>query len=161
MSTTNSFHLGARHGLKSIMVAVLMGAALSAGVATATADVVPGTEDGWGTPPGGVTLSVVGDDGSGNHLLSVTWGAIDPIPSDGGYWQCGVQEYFTPKSVSKAFFDVKLLPPSGGSYQQKVANADPGERISLSIRCYTVHPGAFGVTPPSPEFGWKFDYQLS
>ncbi|MDT5287267.1 MAG: hypothetical protein QOF88_2156 [Mycobacterium sp.] len=167
LSTSNYFHLGARFGVKSVLAAVLVGSALGASVTTATADVVPGTEDGWGTPPGGVTLSVVGDDGSGNHLLSVTWGSIDPIPNDGGYWQCQVDERFTPKSddkyptsVSKAYFDVKLVPPSGGSFQQKVAGV-PGERIAMSIRCYTVYPGAFATTPPSPPFGWHFDYQLS
>ncbi len=168
MGISDYFHPGARSFARSVLVAVLVGSALGASVTAASADVVPGTEDGWGTPPGGVMLSVVGDDGSGNHELSVVWGPIREIPSEGGYWQCEVDERFTPKSsddkypssVSKANFDVNLLPPSGGSFQQKVTEA-PGERIALSIQCYTVYPGAFAVTPPSNPFGWHFDYQLS
>lgn len=152
--------------MKSAVVAAVAVSALGASVTMASADVVPGTEDGWGTPPGGVTLSVVGDDGSGNHQLSVTWGAIDPVPANDGYWQCQVDERFTPPStdqyptsVNKATFDVKLIPPTGGSFQKSVTEA-PGQRISLSIRCSTLYPGAFPATPPAPAFGWKFDYQL-
>jgi hypothetical protein len=167
MRDSDHFGPGARVFARSGIVAVLAASALAASVAVAGADVVPGTEDGWGAPPGGVTLSVVGDDGSGNHQLSVTWGSIDPAPANGGYWQCEVNERFTPTSndtyptsVSKAFFDVKLVPPSGGSFQRGVAGA-PGQRITMSITCYTVYPGAFATTPPSPPFGWHFDYQLS
>lgn len=173
LSTSNCFHLGARFGVKSVLVAVLVGSALGASVTAASADVVPGTEDGWGTPPGGVTLSVVGDDGSGNHLLTVTWGPIDPIPADGGYWSCDVDERYTPtqlddqgrspkfpESTTKANFRVKLDPPSGGSFQQNVVEA-PGARIKMSIECRTVYPGAFPVTPGSAPFGWRFEYQLS
>ena len=173
MSTSNYFHLGARFGVKSVLVAVLVGSALGASVTAASADVVPGTEDGWGTPPGGVTLSVVGDDGSGNHLLTITWGSIDPIPADGGYWSCDVDERYTPtqlddqgrspkfpESISKANFRVKLDRSSGGSFQQKVVEA-AGARIKMSIECRTVYPGAFATTPPSAPFGWRFEYQLS
>ena len=74
--------------VKSVLVAVLMGSALGASVTAASADVVPGTEDGWGTPPGGVTLSVVGDD-------------LDDQ---------GRSPKF-PESISKASFRVKLDPP--------------------------------------------------
>lgn len=156
-----------------MLTAALVGAALGAGAASAGADVVPGTEDGWGSPPGGVMLSVSADDGSGNHILDVTWGAVDPIPADGGYWQCQVNErstttrldthdgsYTSEEPVVNAYFDVKLLPPSGGSYQQQVTQA-PGERIKLDIRCLTYYPSSTGATPPSPAFGWHFDYQLS
>ena len=72
------------------LVAVALG-----GVATAAADVVPGTEDGWGHPPGGVMLTVDGDDGSGNHTLTLTWGNIDPVLKDDGYWLCAVTERST------------------------------------------------------------------
>ena len=173
LSTSNYVHLGARFGVKSVLVAVLVGSALAASVTAASADVVPGTEDGWGTPPGGVTLSVVGDNGSGNHLLTVTWGSIDPIPADGGYWSCDVGERYTPtqlddqgrspkfpESISKANFRVKLDPSTGGSFQQKVVEA-AGARIKMSIECRTVYPGALPVTPGAAPFGWRFEYQLS
>lgn len=167
MSTSDPVRRGTRIVMNAAFAVVLAGSSLGASVAIASADVVPGTDDGWGTPPGGVTLSVVGDDGSGNHSLTVTWGSVEPIPADGGYWQCQVDERVTPKSddrypvsVSKAFFDVKLVPPSGGSFERRVAEA-PGALIKMSIRCSTLYPGAVGTTPPAPAFGWQFDYQLS
>ena len=151
-----------RSSVKSVLAAVLVGLALGASVTTAAADVVPGTEDGWGSPPGGVTLSVVGDDGSGNHALTVTWGAVDPIPADGGYWQCAVDEstISNGSSTIKAYFDVKLDPASGGSFRRQVSEA-PGARIKMSLQCSTVYPGSGAATPPSAPFGWHFEYQLS
>lgn len=151
-----------RSSVKSALVVVLVGSALAASVTTAAADVVPGTEDGWGSPPGGVTLSVVGDDGSGNHALAVTWDAVDPIPANGGYWQCAVDERTIKDGSSTLtdYFDVKLDPASGGSFQRQVSEA-PGARIKMSLKCSTVYPGSGAATPPSAPFGWHFEYQLA
>ena len=172
MSMSEQVGSGVRIVMRAMLGAVLVASALGASVTAAGADVVPGTEDGWGTPPGGVTLSVVGDDGSGSHLLTVTWGPIEPIPADGGYWQCEVNErsattrsddhggsYTSDEPIVAVNFDVKLNPPSGGSFEKKVVEA-PGELLKMDFRCYTVYPNAFATTPPSPPFGWKFEYQL-
>lgn len=172
MRTVGHVNPGAGIAVKCALAAMFVGSALWASVTTAGADVVPGTEDGWGAPPGGVTLSVVGDDGFGNHALTVTWGSIDPLPAYGGYWRCDVSErstttrsddhggkYTSDEPVVAVNFDVKLDPPAGGSFRRDIAEA-PGERIELNIRCSTVYPGAFATTPPSPPFGWQFVYQL-
>ena len=162
MSTLDFVRRGVRVGVKCVLAGVFVGLALSASVTSAAAEVVPGTEDGWGRPPGGVTLSVVGDDGSGNHSLTVTWGAVDPVPADGGYWQCEVDErtLSNGSSTLNAYFDVKLDPASGGSFQRQVSEV-PGARIKMSLQCSTLYPGSGAATPPSAPFGWHFDYQLS
>jgi len=158
-------------GGKAVAATALVAVALG-GVATAAADVVPGTEDGWGHPPGGVMLTVDGDDGSGNHTLTLTWGNIDPVLKDDGYWLCAVTERSTTTRkgtegsnsgnvpVLNLAYDVKLLPATGGSSQRQVS-APAGERLQMGLQCSTHWPGAFATTPPSALFGWEFQYQLS
>lgn len=144
---------------RAALAAALAVGALWLGSAAATAEVVPGTERGYGQPPGGVRLTV-DDHGSGNHALTLTWGAVGaPLPDD-GYWVCRVQERSaTGRDARMHYFDANLVPPTGGMYRWHVSAA-PGDRIAMRLECRTRFPHAFATTPPSPDFGWYFDYQL-
>ncbi|ORA69049.1 hypothetical protein BST26_13745 [Mycolicibacterium insubricum] len=150
---------------------MLVAGALGAGTPAATAEVVPGSEDGWGQPPGGVMLTVDGDDGSGHHTLNLTWGNIDPLPKENGIWQCTVTERSTTTQrgmvgsapgdipVVNLSYTVDLLPATGGGNRRQVS-APAGELINMRLECRTYIPGAFATTPPSAPFGWHFQYQL-
>ncbi|MFN8069867.1 MAG: hypothetical protein U0R77_14125 [Mycolicibacterium insubricum] len=170
MSTRNVCQTAARIGGKAAL-AVLVAGALGAGTPAATAEVVSGSEDGWGQPPGGVMLTVDGDDGSGHHTLNLTWGNIDPLPKENGIWQCTVTERSTTTQrgmvgsapgdipVVNLSYTVDLLPATGGGNRRQVS-APAGELINMRLECRTYIPGAFATTPPSAPFGWHFQYQL-